>query len=335
MNASDFSLSPSPAEKTNPTATQTASARAAVGAARIRPSAAGPRRAFFSGKGGVGKTTAACATAVWAADAGYHALLVTTDPAAHIGAVLEAEVGDTPAPVVGVARLDAVKVDAKHVTQQYKADVLADARARFDAATVAQITEELDSPCTEEVAVFQRFLTYLLSDTYEVVVFDTAPTGHTLRLLALPLDYRDQLSVKAHVSEESARVDAAELARMSAALDVVRDPALTTMALVLYPETTPIAEAQRAAADLAREGIATGLVIANQVLPEEVCVNPFFRNRRAMQASHLGRLPLVFPGVDLSLLPLRPEDVRGLPALREVGAQLYGASEPAKASVAK
>jgi arsenite-transporting ATPase len=327
LNVSDSSLSPSPAEA----AATATNAMIAAGAARIRPSAAGPRRVFFSGKGGVGKTTAACATAVWAADAGYRTLLVTTDPAAHIGAVLEADVGDTPAPVPGVARLGAVKVDAKHVTQQYKDEVLADARTRFDAATVAQIAEELDSPCTEEVAVFQRFLQYLLSDTYEVMVFDTAPTGHTLRLLALPLDYRDQLSVKAHVSEESASVDAAELARMSAALEVVRDPALTTLALVLYPETTPIAETQRAAADLAGLGIATGLIVANQVLPEEVCVNPFFRNRRAMQVSHLERLPVVFPGVDVSLLPLQPEDVRGLPVLREVGAQLYGVPTPAPA----
>ena len=323
MNVLDSSLSPSPAEAAGAAHIDSI----AAGAARIRPSAAGPRRVFFSGKGGVGKTTAACATAVWAADTGYRTLLVTTDPAAHIGAVLEAEVGDAPAPVPGVARLDAVKVDAKHVTQQYKDEVLADARARFDAATVAQIAEELDSPCTEEVAVFQRFLAYLLSDAYEVMVFDTAPTGHTLRLLALPLDYRDQLSVKAHVSEESASVDAAELARMSAALDVVRDPALTTMALVLYPETTPIAEAQRAAADLAGLGIATRLVVANQVLPEEVCVNPFFRNRRTMQLTHLERLPVVFPGVDVSLLQLQPEDVRGLPVLREVGAQLYGNSD--------
>jgi len=323
LNVLDSSLSPSPAEAAGAAHIDSI----AAGAARIRPSAAGPRRVFFSGKGGVGKTTAACATAVWAADTGYRTLLVTTDPAAHIGAVLEAEVGDAPAPVPGVARLDAVKVDAKHVTQQYKDEVLADARARFDAATVAQIAEELDSPCTEEVAVFQRFLAYLLSDAYEVMVFDTAPTGHTLRLLALPLDYRDQLSVKAHVSEESASVDAAELARMSAALDVVRDPALTTMALVLYPATTPIAEAQRAAADLAGLGIATRLVVANQVLPEEVCVNPLFRNRRTMQLTHLERLPVVFPGVDVSLLQLQPEDVRGLPVLREVGAQLYGNSD--------
>jgi arsenite-transporting ATPase len=334
LNVSDSSLSPSPAEAAS-VATNVKNTMIAAGAARIRPSAAGPRRVFFSGKGGVGKTTAACATAVWAADAGYRTLLVTTDPAAHIGAVLEADVGDTPAPVPGVARLDAVKVDAKHVTQQYKDEVLADARARFDAATVAQIAEELDSPCTEEVAVFQRFLAYLLSDTYEVMVFDTAPTGHTLRLLALPLDYRDQLSVKAHVSEESASVDAAELARMSAALDVVRNPELTTMALVLYPETTPIAEAQRAAADLAGLGIATELIVANQVLPEKVCVNPFFRNRRMMQLTHLERLPVVFPGVDVSLLPLQPEDVRGLPVLRAVGAQLYGAPKPAPTPASK
>ena len=281
----------------------------------------------------MGKTTAACVTALWAADAGYRTLLVTTDPAAHTGAVLETAVGDTPTAVAGVERLDAVKIDAKHVTQQYKDEVLDGARARFDAATAAQIAEELDSPCTEEVAVFQRFLEYLLSERYEVMVFDTAPTGHTLRLLSLPLDYRDQLSVKAHVSEESASVDATELARMSAALAVVRDPALTTFALVLYPETTPIAEAERAAADLASLGITTALVVANQVLPEEVCVNDFFRNRRTMQLTHLARLPDVFPQASYSLLPLQAEDVRGLDALRAIGTPLYGlpgATLPAK-----
>jgi arsenite-transporting ATPase len=297
---------------------------AALAAAHVLPTPSGPRRVLFAGKGGVGKTTAACATAVWVADAGLRTLLVTTDPAAHIGAVLGVPVGVAPVPVPGVQNLAAVEVDAGAATAAYREAVLADARTRFDAATVARIAEEMDSPCTEEVAVFQRFLDHLLSVEYEVTVFDTAPTGHTLRLLELPRDYAQQLAVKVHASEESTAVDAAQRSRMDAALALLRDAGRTTVAFVLYPEATPVAEAARAASELADLGIGAPVVVANQVLPESACTHAFFRRRREIQLGHLDELPRAFPGAVILPVALRAEDVRGIDALREVGRELFG-----------
>lgn len=303
---------------------------AAPAAVHVLPTAAGPRRVLFAGKGGVGKTTAACATAVWAADAGLRTLLVTTDPAAHIGAVLGISVGAERVPVPAVENLLAVEVDARVATAAYREAVLVDARTRFDAATVVRIAEEIDSPCTEEVAVFQRFLDHLLNTDYEVTVFDTAPTGHTLRLLELPQDYAQQLAAKAHASEESAAVDAAQRSRMDAALTLLRDAGRTTVAFVLYPEATPVAEAARAASELAGLGIGTPLVVANQVLPEPACTHAFFRRRREIQLSHLDELPRAFPGAVILPLALRAEDVRGIAALREVGRELFGPASRAR-----
>ncbi|MFA5881856.1 MAG: ArsA family ATPase, partial [Eubacteriales bacterium] len=135
---------------------------------------------FFSGKGGVGKTSVACITAVNSAKKGFKTLLMTTDPAAHIGSVLDKPVTDTITKIDGIDNLYAVKIDQKKCTEEYKKGILDDARARFDPNTVQAMEEELNSPCTEEMAAFQKFIEYAGGDDFQVIVYDTAPTGHTL-----------------------------------------------------------------------------------------------------------------------------------------------------------
>ena len=289
----------------------------------------GARRLFFAGKGGVGKTTLAVAAAVAAAAGGRRTLLVTTDPAAHIGAVLECPVGDEPEPVPGVDGLWAARIDPRHETERYKEQVLAEARGRYTPDTVERMAEELDSPCTEEIAVFRRFLTYLLTDDYPVVVFDTAPTGHTLRLLELPLSYIEQLAGKAHGSAESADVDRQEAARFQQALALLRDPAQTLFSFVVYPEAMPLAEAERAAADLRAIGLQTGLVVVNQVLPQEVCVHPLFRKRFEMQQRYLREIPSRFPGAEVRIAPLHEREVIGLDAVWRLAETVFGRQPPA------
>ena len=284
----------------------------------------GSRRVFFAGKGGVGKTTLAVAAALTAAREGYRTLLATTDPAAHIGNVLECPVDDEPAPVPGVPGLFAARIDPRRETERYKASVLADARARYTSETVARLGEELNSPCTEEVAVFRRFLADLLTGEYPVVVFDTAPTGHTMRLLDLPLSYSQQLAVKAQGSEESAAVDREESARFQQALALLRDPARTTFSFVVYPEATPITEAATASADLRAIGIPTSLVVVNQVLPEEACVHPLFRSRFQMQQRHLAEVGGRFPGAEVRIAPLQERDVIGIEAVGRLADAVFG-----------
>ena len=173
-----------------------------------------PRTVFFAGKGGVGKTVASCATAVWSARQGHRTLLVTTDPAAHIGQVLGAAVGTEPEPVDGVDDLWAARVDAKAAAIAYTDRILADAVARGRSPqSIAAMREELDSPCTEEMAAFDQFIELASRDTFDVTVFDTAPTGHTMRLLELPIDWSRQIDVKVFASVDTAAADDVAKAR--------------------------------------------------------------------------------------------------------------------------
>ena len=137
--------------------------------------------------------------------------------------------------------------------------------------------EELNSPCTQEMAAFEQFMRYILTVDYDVVVFDTAPTGHTLRLLNLPFDYARQVEMMVSVSEASAKVKSDTHEQYRNVTDILQDKSRSVFALVMYPESTPIVESYRAMIDLKDAGIDTQLVVANMVLPDEVCINDFFQ----------------------------------------------------------
>lgn len=293
------------------------------------PSVKAGARLFFAGKGGVGKTTMAVAAAVFHARNGRHTLLITTDPAAHIGRVLECEVGDEPKAVAGVAGLDAARIDPRHEVRRYKDMVLSEARERYGPDTVQRMQEEMNSPCTEEVAVFRRFLDHLLTDHYETVVFDTAPTGHTLRLLELPLSYSQQIAAKVQGGQETSAGEDAEARRMQEALQLLRDPARTTFAFVVYPEATPIAEAARASHELREIGLETSLVIVNQVLPEKACVHPLFRKRHEMQEHYLQQVQTDFPCAEVRPVHLQERDVIGLDAVLRAADEAFGGASHA------
>lgn len=282
------------------------------------------RTLFFAGKGGVGKTVASCATAVWLAERGYKTLLLTTDPAAHLGDVLGVPVYDDAAPVAGVDNLWAANIDPKAAAEDYKAGILEDARQRGrPEAALKVMAEELDSPCTEEMAAFDRFIDFATQDEWDVVVFDTAPTGHTLRLIELPMDWSQQLDVKIFASVETSAADGEAKTRFARVIDMMRDPAKSTFVLVMYPESTPILEAGRAADDLRTLGIEPGLVVANFVVPAEQATTPFSRTRRAMQERHLANMAERFP-VPMIQIPLLPSEVAGLDMLSELGKRIYG-----------
>lgn len=290
----------------------------------------GRRTIFFAGKGGVGKTVASCVTAVWLARQGLTTLLLTTDPAAHLGDVLGMPVGDSVAPVVGVENLFATKIDPKAAGEAYKARILSDARARGRSPeSIAVMQEELDSPCTEEIAAFDLFIDYAAQERWAAIVFDTAPTGHTLRMLELPMDWSKQLDVKVFASVDGAAADDVAKARFGGVIELMRDPRQSTFAFVIYPEATPILEAARAADELSTLGIKAGLVVANFVLPEAAGATPFGQARRAMQAGYLAELPRRFDAPVLPI-PMLPGEVRGLKLLTELGEQLYGAGIPAE-----
>ena len=291
--------------------------------ARIEPN--GRRRTiFFAGKGGVGKTVASCVTAVWLARQGYRTLLLTTDPAAHLGDVLDTPVGDDISTVEGQPDLWVVKIDPKTAAEAYKARILDDARRRGrPESAIAVMEEELNSPCTEEMAAFDKFIEYASQPDWQAVVFDTAPTGHTLRLLELPIDWSKQIDVKIFASVDASAADDIAKQRFGQVIDMMRDSEQSTFAFVMYPEATPILEAWRAARELGTVGIHPGLVVANLVIPPEQATTPFVRARRAMQEKYLADITERF-GLPALQIPLLPGEVKGMAMLLELAEKLYG-----------
>ncbi len=282
------------------------------------------RALFFTGKGGAGKTVMSCITAVWLARSGYKTLLLTTDPAAHLGDVLGVPVSDRPAPVPGVPGLWATKIDPKAAGEEYKKRILDDARERGrPEGAIRVMAEELDSPCTEEMAAFDRFIEYAAQDDWQVTVFDTAPTGHTLRLLQLPVDWSTQLDIKLYASVDTVAADDVAKQRFGKVIEMMKDPEQSTFAYVMYPEATPVVEAYRAAEELRTTGIEPGLVVANQVLPAEACTTPFSRARWAMQQKYLLEIGERFP-VPVLRVPLLPHESKGLDMLARLGDELFG-----------
>ncbi len=290
--------------------------------ARIQPN--GHRRTvFFAGKGGVGKTIASCITAVWLARQGFKTLLLTTDPAAHLGDVLDSPVGDEIAPVGGQPNLWAVKIDPKAAAETYKERILDDARQRGrPESAIATMEEELNSPCTEEMAAFDKFIEYASQDEWQAVIFDTAPTGHTLRLLELPVDWSKQIDVKIFASVDTSAADDVAKQRFGKVIDMMRDPGQSTFAFVMYPEATPIIEAYRAATELSTVGIHPGLVVANMVIPLQDANTEFSHARRAMQEKYLVEITERF-GLPVAQIPLLPQEIKGLDMLAKLGDQIY------------
>jgi arsenite-transporting ATPase len=284
------------------------------------------RTLFFAGKGGVGKTVASCLTAVWLARQGFRTLLLTTDPAAHLGDVLGEPVGDCAAPVSGQPNLWAANIDPKTAAEAYKARILDDAHQRGRPEEAIKVmAEELDSPCTEEMAAFDRFIDYASQSDWQIVVFDTAPTGHTLRLIELPMDWSQQIDVKVFASVDTTAADDVAKRRFAQVIEMMRDPAQSTFVFVMYPESTPLLEAYRAAQELRTVGIEPGLVVANQVIPLEAATTPFVRARRAMQEKYLAEITRRFP-TPLIQIPLLSHEVKGLELLASLGDRVYSSN---------
>jgi arsenite-transporting ATPase len=290
----------------------------------IRPNGT-PRTIFFAGKGGVGKTSVSCAAAYALAHEGNRTLLLTTDPAAHIGEVFQQNIDEQIRPVQGVPNLWAATIDQKKATAEYKQRIIDDARTKYSQDMLIAVEEELESPCTEEMAAFDKFMHYLEQDGYDVIVFDTAPTGHTLRLLQLPFDYSDQVGLMVSTTKSGSSAKSESQERLSRIVNRLKDPKVSTFAFVVYPESTPIVEAYRAMLDLAEAGIHAQFVVANQVILPEFCTNAYFTRRREMQERYLGEIKKRFD-LPTVILPLMDQEVRGLESIRQA-AEMMTAQE--------
>ncbi|WP_448060873.1 arsenical pump-driving ATPase [Cellulomonas hominis] len=280
---------------------------------------------FFTGKGGVGKTSCAAATAVALADAGRRVLIVSTDPASNLLEVFAMESVDesSPSPVPGVERLDVVNIDPEAAAAAYRERVVGPYRGILPASAVDSIEEELSGSCTVEVASFNEFVSLLtdpaISAAYDHVVFDTAPTGHTLRLLALPAAWTGFLETNTAgvtcVGPVSALGQAQEA--YAASLDALRDPARTTMILVTRPEGSALLEAARAARELGELAMTNRRVIVNGVFTPHASGDAVADARAARERTALDGLPReLAEALSIDTVPLLARAPMGIEGLR-------------------
>lgn len=280
----------------------------------------GQRIVVLTGKGGVGKTVAACALGLHLSKQG-NTLLVTTDPAAHIGHVLEKEVAHEQSAVA--PGLWAANIDQKKAVETYKQTILDDARNNgYSPDLIASLEEELESPCTEEIAVFEKFAGLLTEGQWDFIVLDTAPTGHTLRLLELPFEYKKQIEMKRNVAAAHGNAPGEELSKIHALIQRLKDPATTAFLLVALPEFTPLHESHRASLDLERVGIRIQGVLINQVLRREDCPPGFAFERWKMQQYYLGVASRLFH-LPLFRIFLNPNEIIGLEPVRRFAGEIF------------
>ena len=254
---------------------------------------------FFSGKGGVGKTSLACTHAVRYADEGKRTLIVTTDPASNLADVFEQEIGHQVTPIKGVPNLTAMEIDPDKSTQEYIDRAMAPIRAAFPPQMVQVMQEQMSGPCTAEVAAFDRFTDFLDSpaqnaNTYDVVIFDTAPTGHTIRLLELPAEWTRSIDAASLGSGQTcigpaAAIQDAKL-KYERALGALRNASLSTFIFVLHPEAIAVRETHRAIGELQKLGIDNYRLIVNGVINVDDADDPLFAARAEMQKGYLTQI---------------------------------------------
>ncbi|TXN28990.1 arsenical pump-driving ATPase [Lacisediminihabitans profunda] len=281
-----------------------------------------PRFLFFTGKGGVGKTSVACATALELAGRGKRVLLVSTDPASNIGQVFDITIGNTITEIPGVPGLSALEIDPEQAAEAYRERIIAPVRGLLPDSEIAGITESLSGSCTTEIASFDEF-TNLLTDTvayghYDHIVFDTAPTGHTIRLLQLPGSWTEFLS--------TGKGDASCLGPMAGlekhrtvyanAVRELTDPNRTRLVLVSRAQTSSLIEIDRTFAELTEIGIRGGYVVINGVLPVTAGDEAIATAVRNRESAALSTIPTSIATLPRDTLELKTGNMVGIAALR-------------------
>ena len=281
------------------------------------------RLLFFTGKGGVGKTSLACATAVALADRGQRVLLVSTDPASNLGQVFGFTIGESePTPVPGVPRLSALNINPEAAARGYRDRLVGPIRGVLPAETVKAMEEQLSGACTTEIAAFDEF-TGLLERTgteqdFDHVIFDTAPTGHTLRLLQLPTAWTNFLDSTTSGASCLGPLSGLEKQRhqYADAVATLADKETTTVVLVARPQATALEEAARTSHELGLLGIGNQRLVVNSVMPGGESPDPVARAVRERERKAMANIPTAIAALPREIVPLQPWNLVGLPALR-------------------
>ncbi|SSC71784.1 unnamed protein product [Ciceribacter sp. T2.26MG-112.2] len=278
------------------------------------------RHLFFTGKGGVGKTSISCATAIALADKGLKVLLVSTDPASNLDEMLGVALGSDPTPVPGVSGLFAMNIDPETAAEDYRVRVLDQMGPDATDKDKATVREQLSGACTTEIAAFDEFVGLLADDNpqFNHIIFDTAPTGHTLRLLSLPKAWTGFLEANERGASCLGPHSGLKMQedRFREALDCLGDPARTTIVLVTRAERGAIREAARTAGELAELGLSNQMLAVNGRFtpsdPRDTVAAAF----AAEQTAALAELPASLASLPRDEVPLKSFDMVGLKALR-------------------
>ena len=277
---------------------------------------------FFTGKGGVGKTSVACATAVSLADQGEKVLLVSTDPASNLQDVFSMELTNKGTVIPSVPNLTVANLDPVQAAAEYRESVIAPYRGIMPESVIANMEEQLSGSCTIEIAAFNEFSNFItdpeIQKIYGHIIFDTAPTGHTLRMLQLPSAWSNFISESTHGASCLGQLSGLESKKLvyKKAVEMLADENRTTLILVTRPEEAPLKEAQHASAELAELDIRNQILVVNGVLfqcDDEISEKLYHKQQTALKVmpDELKKLPAY-------QIPLRAYNITGIDNVRSM-----------------
>ena len=277
---------------------------------------------FFTGKGGVGKTSTACASAIRLADQGNKVLLISTDPASNLQDVFETELDNKGVEIDKIKGLTVANLDPIEAANEYKESVIGPYRGKLPESVIENMAEQLSGSCTVEIAAFNEFSKFItdesLETSYDYIIFDTAPTGHTLRMLQLPSAWTDFISESTHGASCLGQLSGLEESKdvYKTAVDTLADGKLTSLVLVARPEETPLLEASRASGELSDLGINNQILIVNGMLKEydDDMSKAFYDKQKAA----LENMPENISNMDSYYIPLRGYNLNSIENLRSL-----------------
>lgn len=280
------------------------------------------RYLFYTGKGGVGKTSIACATAVNLADSGKKVLLVSTDPASNLQDVFSTELTNKGVPIDGIPGLVVANLDPVQAAADYRESVIAPYRGKLPDSVLFNMEEQLSGSCTVEIAAFNEFSNFITdeqaAEEYDYIIFDTAPTGHTLRMLQLPSAWSNFISESTHgascLGQLSGLEDKKEIYKK--AVETLANVELTTLVLVSRPESGPLKEAERASKELSELGVNNQTLVINGVLPnydDDISKALFQKQQKALDET-----PTHLKSLKTYQVPLRAYNITGLENVRSL-----------------
>ena len=279
---------------------------------------------FFTGKGGVGKTSVACATALTLADQGKKIFLVSTDPASNLQDVFGIELSSEGTPIQENPNLVVANLNPEAAAKAYRDSVIAPYKGKLPESIIKNMEEQLSGSCTVEIAAFNEFSNFItdqaMQKEYDYIIFDTAPTGHTLRMLQLPSAWSNFISESTHgascLGQLSGLEERKEIYKM--AVKMLANPEMTTLILVTRPDDTPLKEAARASTELKELGVKNQCLIINGVYLPDIENDPIADGLCKKQQTAMRSIPKEINKLETYMIPLRSYHLTGISNIRKM-----------------